>query len=102
MRVNDDGILTVVEPADGKRLWQKRLLPGTYSPSLVAGDGKVYVTNTDGVTTVIQLEPEYEVLAENHLEDGSDASPAIGEGCFLIRSTTKLYCIEQESDVAVS
>jgi len=79
----------------GTVLWKKRLR-GRYLSSLVAGDGKVYACNTKGVTTVIAADSRLKVLAENDLQGRCYASPAIADGCILVRIANYLYCIEKE------
>ena len=37
--------------------------------------------------------PEFEILAENSLDDYSLSSPAISEGKVFMRTATYLYCI---------
>jgi hypothetical protein len=94
--VTSQGIVTCIDAVSGERLWRRRLAGGSYHVSLVAGDGKVYVPNAGGVTTVIALEPEIRVLAENALDRGSTASPAIAGGALLMRTRTHLVRIGKE------
>ena len=56
-------------------------------------DGKIYVTNEDGVTTVVKAGPAFELLAENDLDDYTLSSPAVSDGQIFIRTTKFLYCI---------
>ncbi|MGO4882286.1 MAG: hypothetical protein ACLP59_15855 [Bryobacteraceae bacterium] len=49
-------------------------------------DGRLYVTNEDGLTTVLKAGPQFEVLAENDLNDYTLSSPAISDGRILIRT----------------
>ncbi len=56
-------------------------------------DGKIYVTNEDGVTTVVAAGPKFEVLAENPLNDYCLSSPAISDGRIFIRTAQNLYAI---------
>ena len=72
---------------------QQRLKPGNYSGSPVLADGKIYVTNEDGLTTVVAAGPKFEVLAENPLNDYVLSSPAISEGKIFIRTAQHLYAI---------
>jgi len=92
--VNDRGIMWALDAETGREIWgQQRVAPGTYSSSLVLADGKIFVTNEDGVTTVVKAGPEFEILAENSLDDYSLSSPAISEGKVFMRTATYLYCI---------
>ena len=57
--VNDRGIVWCLDAKTGKEVYgRQRLQPGTYSGSPVLADGKIYVTNEDGVTSVVQGGPE--------------------------------------------
>ena len=94
--VSDDGIASCVEAETGETTWQTRLR-GKYCASPVFADGKIYLCDQDGKTTVIAANPEkYEELAENQLEDGFMASPAIAGKSLFLRTKSALYCIEQE------
>jgi outer membrane protein assembly factor BamB len=92
--VNDKGIVWCLDAKTGADVYaQQRLKPGTYSGSPVLADGKIYVTNEDGLTSVIKAGPKFEVLAENALSDYCLSSPAISDGQIFIRTTQALYCI---------
>jgi outer membrane protein assembly factor BamB len=92
--VNDRGIMWCLDAKTGKEIYgQQRLKPGTYSGSLVLGDDKLYITNEEGLTTVIKAGPKFEVVAENPLNDYSLSSPAISDGQIFLRTATNLYCI---------
>ncbi|UCD48884.1 MAG: PQQ-binding-like beta-propeller repeat protein [Phycisphaerales bacterium] len=90
--VTDSGILRAYDAATGTLHWRKRL-KGRYLASLVAGDGKVYACNTNGLTTVIVAEPDLQMVAQNQLQGECRASFAIADSRFLVRSSDFLYCI---------
>ena len=90
------GVMTCWDAETGDRCWQNRIRRRSYHASLVAGDGKIYAIDTDGHATVVAAGPQFELLAENDLGEGSDATPAIAGGCLLIRTARYLYCIEKE------
>jgi outer membrane protein assembly factor BamB len=92
--VNDRGIMWCLDARTGAEIYgQQRIKPGTYSSSPVLADDKIYVTNEDGLTTVVKAGPKFEVLAENALNDYCLSSPAISDGQIFIRTTQHLYCI---------
>jgi outer membrane protein assembly factor BamB len=92
--VNDRGIVWCLDAKTGAEVYgQQRLKPGTYSSSPVLADGKIYISNEDGLTTVIKAGPAFEVLAENHLNDYCLSSPAVSDGQMFIRTAQFLYCI---------
>ncbi len=94
--VTDRGRMTCYDAASGTVFWNKRLKGSRYLSSLVAGDGKVYLSNTKGLTTVIAAEAEFKIIAENDLNGRCYASPAIADGCILLRIANYLYCIENK------
>lgn len=90
--VDDDGLATCLDAATGSRLWQERL-GGKFRASIIAGDGKLYFTSLEGVTTVLKAGPTFEVLAKNQLEDGIVATPAYSQGQVFLRTEKHLYCV---------
>ena len=61
--------------------------------SPVGAAGRVYVTSRDGTTVVLKQGPTFEVLAQNKLGDGFDASPALVGTDIYMRGYKYLYCI---------
>jgi outer membrane protein assembly factor BamB len=92
--VNDRGIVSCLEARTGRVVYgPQRIALGTYSSSPVVADGKVYLTNEEGLTTVLKAGPAFEVLAENSLGDYTLATPAVDGGQLFLRTSKKLYCI---------
>jgi len=92
--VNDRGIAWCLDARTGKDVWgAKRIKPATYSSSPVLADGKIFITNEEGLTTVFKAGDHFEVLAENDLADYTLSSPAISGGHIFIRTTQFLYAI---------
>ncbi len=94
---NEQGVLTCYEAATGKAVYRERL-PGRYTTSAVAGDGKLYFTNEDGQTQVVKAGAKYELLASNSLSDYCLASPAIAHGTLFVRTERYLYAIAGDRD----
>ena len=66
--VNDRGIMWCLDARTGQEIWgSQRLKPAVYSSSPVLADGKLYVSNEDGLTTVVKAGAKFEVLAENDM-----------------------------------
>jgi outer membrane protein assembly factor BamB len=92
--INDRGILYVLDAKSGKLVYgPQRLRNATYSGSAVLADGKIYITDEDGVTTVIRSGPKFELLAENDLQDYTLSSPAISDGQVFVRTASFIYAI---------
>ena len=75
----------------------KRIKSAIYSSSPVLADGKLYVTNEDGLVTVLQAGPEFKVLSENDMKDYTLSSPAVSDGQLFVRTAGYLYCIGKRS-----
>jgi outer membrane protein assembly factor BamB len=92
--VKDNGVMWCLDAKTGAEIYaNQRIKPGTYSGSPVLADGKIYVTNEDGLTTVVAAGPKFEVMAENPLNDYVLSSPAISDGRIYIRTAQHLYAI---------
>jgi outer membrane protein assembly factor BamB len=94
--INDRGILYVLNARTGATVYgPHRLRPATYSASPVMAEGKIYVTDEDGVTTIFRTGTTFQLVAENDLTEYTLASPAIVEGQIFIRTDKNLYAIGQ-------
>jgi hypothetical protein len=94
--VTNKGVLSCVDPRTGEARWRQRLAGGGYHPSLFAGDGKVYVPNARGLTTVVAARSEYELIHENSLDEGGFASAAVAGGSLFFRTKSQLVRIDKE------
>jgi outer membrane protein assembly factor BamB len=92
--INDVGIATAVEAKTGAMVWQSRV-GGTFSASPIHAGGRIYMFDEDGKTTVIEAGREFKVLAENQLDNGFMASPAVAGDALFVRTRTDVYRIEE-------
>lgn len=94
--VNDNGVVYALNAKTGSVVWgPARLKSGTYSASPILADGRVYVTNEEGLTSVFAAGPAFQVLAENPLNDYTLSSPAVSEGQIFLRTAAHLFAIGQ-------
>ena len=94
--VNDRGIMWCLDAKTGAEVYgRQRLRSSTYSASPVLADGKIYITDEDGVTSVIKAGPAFERLAENDFGEYTLSSPAVSDGQIFIRTDSFLYAIGQ-------
>jgi outer membrane protein assembly factor BamB len=92
--VRDNGVMWCLDAKTGKPVYgPERLKSGTYSSSPVLADGKLYISNEDGVTSVVKAGPKFEILAENALEDYILSSPAVSDGQIFVRTAGYLWTI---------
>jgi len=91
--ISDNGIASCVEAKTGQLVWTSRL-DGSYSASPVSAEGRIYFVSEEGKATVIEAGREFKVIAENTLDEGSLASPALDGRALFLRTRTHLYRIE--------
>ncbi len=95
--VDDRGMVTCLDAKTGTLVWgPESTAEGIVSASPLLAGGRLYILNENAVTTIVSVGPEFKVLATNEL-DGTYtlASPAVSGSRLFIRTSTHLYCIEQ-------
>lgn len=91
--ISDNGVASCLDLKTGEQHWQKRV-GGDFSASPLFADGKLYITNEAGMTTVLKPGHEYEVLAENQLPGRIFASLSPYDGALFQRTEKGLYRIQ--------
>ena len=95
--INDiQSILTVYEAATGKVMYQDRLgepLKEGFSASPIAVGDKLFFTNDNGETFVVQAGPVFKLLQVNRLKGRILASPALVDGVWYWRTDKELIAI---------
>lgn len=91
--IADNGVATCLDATTGKRHWRERL-DGNYSASPLFANGHIYFFSQNGKVTVIKADKEFETVAENTLDSGFMASPAVVGDAAILRTETHLYRIE--------
>ena len=90
--VKNGGVLTCLELKTGKRVYRKRTGGrGTHYASPVLADGKIYSSAGDGIISVVRLGENPDILANNDMEDGVYATPAIVDGIIYVRTHSAIY-----------
>jgi outer membrane protein assembly factor BamB len=93
--LNEPGIAWCLEADTGEILWKQRLGSGQSWSSAVHAEGRLYLGNTGGSTFVLEPNPDKcQVLAENHLNEPTRASPALSNGQIFLRTYQHLYCLD--------
>jgi outer membrane protein assembly factor BamB len=86
------GIVYCRAADSGKLLYSGRLgAPGDYYSSPVAADGKVYIASSEGQVVVLGAGEDLKILANNKLDGGIMATPALVDGKIYVRTDTRLY-----------
>ena len=96
----DFGFLTCHDAKTGREIYGKQRIntEGTsnFTASPWAYDGKIFCLSEDGDTFVIQAGSDYRLIGKNSLGEMCMATPAIAGKSLLIRTASKLYCIQNQ------
>lgn len=91
--ISDNGVFTCLDAMTGEEKYRERL-SGNFSSSLWYAAGKLFISNREGITYVLQPGDTFSLLAKNELPDAIFATPAaVGKSIYL-RTEDHLYCIE--------
>jgi len=95
----DRGFFACYDARTGEMVYDKQRLPEgkAFTSSPWAYNDKIFCLNEDGLTFVIKAGREFEILHTNALaeDDMSMATPAIAGDKLLIRTSPRLYCMQQ-------
>jgi len=91
--VSNEGYAVCLEALTGALVWSARI-GGNFMASPVYAGGRIYIPSMQGETTVMKTGRAFEILAENRLESGCLASPAVSGNALFLRTKTHLYRIE--------
>jgi outer membrane protein assembly factor BamB len=91
--VNDNGIITTLNPDTGAVITQARLTgaPGPHFASPTAADGHIFFTSEAGSVVVVPPGGELAPATVNALGEDTYATPAFADGRIYVRTTAALY-----------
>jgi outer membrane protein assembly factor BamB len=94
---SNNGVLSCFDAKTGKEYYRGERLEGAGSifASPVGADGRIYFAAQQGKSFVVKHGTEFEILAENSLDDNFIASPVILGKQLFLRGYKSLYCIEE-------
>jgi hypothetical protein len=88
----DNGVLVCLDGNNGDELYRERLGKAANS-SPIACDGRIYLSDNNGDTYVVEAGRKFSLLATNRLGERISASPAITENRLIYRTDSHLFCI---------
>jgi len=88
-------LLTCLDAATGEEVYSERLsgAQGFTSSPCASGDF-IYCLDANGQTFVVKAGEEFELVAQNSLEEMCWSSPAVAGGSLLIRTVDNLYSVQ--------
>ena len=91
--VSDNGVISCLDARSGTVHWQERL-GGDCTASPLHADGRIYITDENGVTKVIAPGKTFQELATNELPGRTLASLATADGAIFLRTDTAIYRLD--------
>lgn len=91
--VSDGGVASCLNAKTGDVIWSERV-PGAYSSSPIYSDGKIFLTNEEGLGTVLAAGKEFKILQKNDLKEKTFAAFAAVDGALFVRTKKHLYRFE--------
>jgi outer membrane protein assembly factor BamB len=90
--LNTKGFLMCLDAATGEEIWSERQT-GNFNASPVYVNGNIWFFSVRGDVLAIKAGRKYEVVAENHMDSGIWATPAILRNSVVLRTEKDLYRI---------
>jgi len=99
--IDDGGVASCLDAKTGEVYWKKRLgraqsrRAGAFWASPVLVGDRIYYFSKTGKILAVRASKTFELLAENELDAGFNASPAFVDDAMILRTFTHLYRIEK-------
>jgi outer membrane protein assembly factor BamB len=92
-----EGYIDCLDARTGRKYWTHDVEEEILASPLIV-DGKVYVTSTGGVVTVLSLSREKKVLAVNEVPEPINSGPVFANGVLFQATDSRLYVIRKGDD----
>jgi len=86
------GVLVCYDGKTGEKQWEKEFNDGFYSSPMIA-DGKLYITDMDGVTHILKADRTGTMIGEPPLGEGAYATPVFADGAVYLKGFGHLFCV---------
>jgi outer membrane protein assembly factor BamB len=90
---NDRGIVSCCSAATGQKHWRERVEGSFYASPVIAGQ-HVYCPSREGDMIVLAASRKFEQVARIPLGEGTHATPALAGGRMVVRTLTRVMCLE--------
>jgi outer membrane protein assembly factor BamB len=93
--LGNNGVFDAYDLTTGGEIYRQRLekVGSGFSASPVAADGRIYLSNEDGVIVVVEAGQTFKQLAANEMGDLVMATPALSNGVMYVRTAKSLVAI---------
>lgn len=89
----ENGVLICVDAKTGEEIYQKSTTRDRHRASPFYAAGNIYTTARDGTVTVTRAGRDFEIVAQNKINEDTSASPAVANGRIYLRTFKALWAI---------
>lgn len=89
----ENGNLLALDQKTGEQFYESRTNRDRHRASPVYADGKIFLSGRNGMVSVCKPGKQFELIAQNSLEEPLAASPAIAGNRIYLRTYNALYAI---------
>lgn len=93
----DKGVVTCLHAASGEIIWKERV-GGNFSVSPIQIGENILNVSSDGEMVTLVDDDEFEITGRRELDEECRATPAISNGFLLVRTKSKLLCMNITQD----
>lgn len=86
------GVLACFDAKTGTKNWSQEFSDAFYG-SPVFADGKVYITDMTGRTTIVKATKDYQLIGKPEIGEKTVCSPVFQDGRVYLRGVKNLYCL---------
>ena len=100
--LHDRGMMSCYDAKTGEVRYDRERIPKglAFTSSPWAANGKIFCLNEDGVCFVLLAGDKFKLLHTNQLdEDMCMATPALVGDRLLIRTASRIYCVQSKSEI---
>ncbi|MFM7097444.1 MAG: PQQ-binding-like beta-propeller repeat protein [Gemmataceae bacterium] len=90
------GNIQCIDILTGKDLWENQRLGANHWGSIIYADEKLYATDQNGDTFILEAKPVFKQLGKNSLKEHTDATLAISNNEIFIRTYQHLWCVSTQ------
>ncbi|MCI0360259.1 MAG: PQQ-binding-like beta-propeller repeat protein [Planctomycetaceae bacterium] len=94
------GVVTCINSATGKQIWQERVGGAFYGGSPVRSGDKLFIVDETGIVFCLAAGPKFKLLGRTELGEMSRSTPAIAGGRMYVRTISHLYSVGGKATAA--
>lgn len=91
-----DGRVFCIELATGEELYYERTHTSQHRSTPIVVDGHLIWCAKDGTCTVLKIGKDFEIVAQNDMQEPITASPVVSNGTLYLRTYDALYAISKQ------